>query len=622
MTAGGRPAGGDLAEGVFTGPERWGWEFVEPPGLVAHPESGSPPVWAEPYFPELAELENRRALRLSGPQNVGVVFAILACGLLTVGLIVAAVLAVLFLAVTLGTRPARQHDRARQRAVEERQRRWAAHQQRVAAWQRMLQEDRQAQLRRAATADTWYPLALASGPARIDVVGGTGDGWAGLLTTFGGPVLAAGQALLVVDMTEQAVALELADLAARRGIPVAHVPFPAGALRTDLGAESGPGDLAESLAGALATLRPPGTDTDLHAVDVSLIRTVARRLDAPLTYGRLAAGLAVLLRLYEPRADGSGPLAPHEVALLTEAVDSVGRGERRQNELHYVQEQLASLAGDCLDADSLDADTLAADTPAGSPSAEVRDRPVHAWWRPGRLTVLATEGPGPRRKDLADRILFFRLLHALRTRAFPPGTGTLVVAGADHLGREALEALDRQARAAGVRLVLLLEHLREGALHVAGGSGSATVFMRMGNGEEAKAAAEFIGREHSFTVNQLTRQVGETLTTGRGGSYGEQIGESFTRTTGGGPGQGSAHASGTSLSRSWQETVNSSAATSTTTGETTSRLYEFTVEPTRLQALPVTGLVLVEAAPDGRRVVFGDCNPAISRIPRVSPSPR
>uniref|UniRef100_A0AAU2JWX8 Type VII secretion protein EccE n=1 Tax=Streptomyces sp. NBC_00049 TaxID=2903617 RepID=A0AAU2JWX8_9ACTN len=598
MSAGGRPGGGDLADGVFGGRERWGWEFVVPPGVVAHPDEGNPPVWVEPYFPELAELENRRALRLSGPQNVGVVLAILVCGMLTVGLIATALLVVVFLAVSLGTHPARQHGRARQRAVEERQRLWGAHQQRVAAWQQMLHEDRQAQLRRVAVADTWFPVALTSGPARIDVVGGTGDGWAALLATFGGPVLAGGQALLVVDMTEQAVALELADLAARRGIPVAHVPFPAAALRTDLGAESDPEDLAESVAGALATLRPPGTDTDLHTVDVTLIRTVARRLDAPLTYGRLAAGLAVLLRLYEPEADGSGPLAPHEVALLTEAVDSVGRGERRQNELHYVQEQLASLAE--------------------TPSGEVRDRPTGQWWQPGRLTVLATDDLGPRRKDLADRILFFRLLHALRTRAFPPGSGTLVVAGADHLGRDALEALARHARTAGVRLVLLLEHLREGALQVAGGSGSATVFMRLGNGEEAKAAAEFIGREHSFTVNQLTRQVGETLTTGRGGSYGEQIGESFTSSTG--PGGSNAH--GTSLSRSWQESVNSSAATSTTTGETTSRLYEFTVEPTQLQALPVTGLVLVEAAPGGRRVVFGDCNPAISGMPRVSPSPR
>ncbi|MCX4696417.1 hypothetical protein [Streptomyces sp. NBC_01408] len=600
MSGGERQGGSGLAEGVFGGGERWGWEFVVPAGVVAHPDAANPPVWVEPYFPELARLEERRSLRLTAGQIVGVVFAIVVLGMITVGFL-SLILAAVFIVVVSVTNPNREQAAAQRRAAEERGRLWAAHQQRVAAWQRMLYEDAQAQLRRSAAADTWFPLALTSGPDRIDVVGGTGDGWAGLLAVAGGPVLAAGQALLVVDMTEQTVALELADLAARRGVAVEHVPFPAASLGTDLGAESDPEELAESLAGALATMRPPGTDTDLHSVDATVIRAVARRLDAPLTYGRLAAGLSVLLRLYDPAPDGSGPLAPHEVARLTEAVDSVGRGERRQNELHYVKDQLDSIAG-----------------PAGDAQSPPGDRPAVGWWRPGTLTVLATDGLGPRRKDLADRVLFFRLLHALRTRAFPPATGTLVVAGADHLGRDALEALARHARTAGVRLVLLLEHFRDGSLHLAGGSGSATLFMRMGNGEEAKAAAEFIGRQHTFVVNQLTRQTGETFTTGRGGSYGEQIGESSTRTSG----VDGSNTHGTSLSRSWQESVNTSTATSTTTGETSSRLYEFTVDPTQLQALPPTGLILVEAAPGGRRVVFGDCNPGISLMPRVSPRPR
>lgn len=601
MDGGGRHGSGGVADGLFGGGERWGWEFVVPAGPVAHPDSGSPPVWVEPYFPELAELDNRRALRLTGLQSAGVVLMILFCGLLTVGLIGAAVLAVVFVAVSLATNPARQHDRARQRAVEERQRQWVAHQQRVADWQRVLREHWQAEVRRRAAADTWFPLVLGSGPARIDVVGGTGDGWAGLLAGFGAPVLAGGQALVVDDMTEQAVAVELAQLARLRGIPVEHARFPGTALRTDLGEEYGPEDLADSLAAALATMRAPGTDTDLVTIDATVIRTVARRLDAPLTYPRLAAGLAVLLRQDERHAQ-EAELAPHEVARLTEAIDSVSPGERRQNRLHYVKDQLDSLAEGATDG--------------------VRDLPAARWWRSGQLTVLSTEGLGPLRKDLADRVLFFRVLHALRTRAFPPGTGTLVVAGADHLGREALEALARQARAAGVRLVLLLEHLREATLHVAGGSGSAIVFMRLGNGEEAKAAAEFIGHQHTFVVSQLTRQVGETLTTGRGGSYGEQLGESRTHTSNSGPHRGSSTSTGTSFSRSWQESVNTSRATSTSDGETTARVYEFTVEPTQLQALPPTGIVLVEFAAGGRRVVFGDCNPAIVAMLRVSSRPR
>lgn len=185
----------------------------------------------------------------------------------------------------------------------------------------------------------------------------------------------------------------------------------------------------------------------------------------------------------------------------------------------------------------------------------------------------------------------------------------------------------RQARSAGVRLVFLLEHLREAAVQVAGGSDSATVFMRMGNGEEAKAAAQFIGQEHKFLVNQLTRQIGETLTEGRGSSYGYQRGvsESDGSNTGGGISGstwGSSRSFSTSLSRSWQDSTNTSTARSTTTGENLSRVYEFTVEPTQLQSLPTTGLILVEAGPGGRRVVFGDCNPGINFMPRLSARPR
>lgn len=595
MSAGGQSGGEELAGGCSGGSERWGWEYVVPDGPVAHPASGTPPVWYEPHLPELTQQERQLSGQvMSGGKIAGIALAIGVGGLLVVGLF-APVLAVLFLAVVLSLKPGRRLDEVRRRIAEERNRQWALHQEQLGAWQRMVDGYWQAQLRRQAAADTWFPLVLGSGQARIDVIGGTGDGWASLLATTCGPTLAGGQALLVVDMTEQAVALELAGLAAHRGVPAAHVPFPAAALHTDLGAEFEPADLADSL----ATMRQPGTDTDLAGIDATVVRTVARRLDAPVTYTRLAAGLAVLLRMYEPGADGSGPLTATEVARLTEAIDSVGGGERRIAELHYVKEQLESLC----EAKG-DLDKAAEGTAAGR-------------WVPGRLTVLSTDGLGPRRKDLADRILFFRVLHALRSRTFAPGTGTLVIAGADHLGRDALEILARQARTAGVRLVLLLEHFRETAVHLAGGAGSATVFMRMGNGEEASAAAGFIGREHKFIVNQLTQQIGETITLGRGDSYGEQFGESSTHTSGKAP----STSTGTSLSRSWQQSVNSSQAISTTKGETSSRLYEFTVEPTQLQALPPTGLVLVETTPAGRRVAFGDCNPGISLMPRVSPLP-
>ncbi|MFF4644478.1 hypothetical protein [Streptomyces sp. NPDC001389] len=598
--------GAELARRVFGGEERWGWEYVAPPEPPAHPDAQRPPVYVEPSDAEVRAAQERATVGRN-TKGVGCLTLLAGGGALAAGSVGLAIgVVVLIFIVMASTSPQAQLRRARHRLEDDRAQARSSHAARTKAWQARLAAHRDEHLRHNETLDTWYPLVLASRPSRIDVFGGTGNGWASLLVTLGGPLLGRGQSVVVLDLTQQAVALELAGLAARRGIAVSHVPMPGALIGMDLREEFTSEELAETLAEALGSMRPPGADVDLHTIDVDVVQTVAEALEGPVTLTRLAAGLRVLLRVHDPDPDGAGPLSLSEVESVTRAIDLIGQGERVQNELRYVRAQTELLAK---------AEATAADARVGE------------WWRPGGLTLVTTEDLVHRRKDLTDRFVFFRLLHALRQRAVPPGTGTLVVAGADHLGREALEAMARQARSAGVRLVFLLEHLREAAAHVAGGSDSATVFMRMGNGEEAKAAAQFIGQEHKFLVNQLTRQVGESLTDGRSTSYTFQRGLSDSRGSNSGGGTsgsswGSSSSYSTSLSRSWQDSTNTSTAQSTTTGENLSRLYEFTVEPTQLQALPVTGLVLVEAGPGGRRVVFGDCNPAVNFWPRRSATPR
>ncbi|MFD9105832.1 hypothetical protein ACIRSJ_21080 [Streptomyces virginiae] len=608
-------AGAELALRVFSGDERWGWEFVQPPEPPAHRDAQNPPVYTEPSDAEVRAAQERA----TGGRNTsgfgcltlltgGAAFAAGGAG-------AAAVVVILILALIIATSPKARLRAAQRRLQSARERAQTDHHARRRAWQDRLDAHRAEHLRHNGTLDTWYPISLDSGPSRIDVFGGTGNGWASLLATLGGPILGSGRPVVVLDLTQQAVALELAGLAARRGVTVAHVPMPGALLGMDLREEFTSEELAETFAEALASMRPPGADIDLHTIDVDVVQTVTDLLEGPVTLARLAAGLRVLLRVYDADPSSPGLLSPSEIESITRAIDLVGQGERVQNELRYVRAQTELLAK-----------AQAADAP---------DTPASAWWKPGSLTVVTTEDRVHRRKDLTDRFVFFRLLHTLRGRAVAAGSGTLVVAGADHLGREALETMARQARTAGVRLVFLLEHLREAAVQVAGGSDSATVFMRMGNGEEAKAAAQFIGQEHKFLVNQLTRQIGETLTEGRGTSYSYQRGVSDTEgfNRGGSSGwSGLSHNSGsnwgtsrsttTSLSRSWQDSTNTSTARSTTHGENLSRVYEFTVEPTQLQALPTTGLLLVETGPHGRRVVFGDCNPGINLLPRLSTRPR
>ncbi|MCX4696421.1 hypothetical protein [Streptomyces sp. NBC_01408] len=601
-------AGAELARRVFTGQERWGWEFVQPPEPPAHRDAQRPPVYSEPSGDEVRAMEERV---MTARKNKGSGCLLLLAGIVAFaagGAAAAVTVIVLVIVLMAATSPAARLGAARRRLEAARTRARQDYEQSRHAWQSRIDAHRAEHLRHNQTLDTWFPLSLTSGPSRIDVFGGTGNGWASLLATVGGPLLGGGGPLVVLDLTQQAVALELAGLAARRDIAVAHVPMPGALLDADLSAEFTPEELAEAMAEALGTMRPPGADVDLHTIDVDVVQTVAELLEGPVTFTRLAAGLRVLLRVYDPAPDAAGPLSPAEVESITRAVDLLGQGERVQNELRYVRAQTELL------------------TPRGQEAA-VPDGRAADWWRPAGLTIVTTEDSVRRRKDLTDRFVFFRLVHALRTRAIPHGSGTLVVAGADHLGRDALESMAREARTAGVRLVFLLEHLREGTVQVAGGSDSATVFMRMGNGEEAKAAAQFIGQEHKFLVNQLTRQIGETLTEGRGSSYGVQRGVSDTDGSNRGGGMsgsnwGSSSSFSTSLSRSWQDSTNTSTARSTTTGENLSRVYEFAIEPTQLQALPATGLVLVETGPGGRRVVFGDCNPGINFLPRLSARPR
>ncbi|MEV6852742.1 hypothetical protein AB0M89_03005 [Streptomyces microflavus] len=602
--------GAQLAGRVFTGEERWGWEYVEPAAMVPHHLASKAPVWTEPAASKARNGSGQGNERSGKGIGCGIllVVGITLFGDARAGLALLIILTLIFTLGPLSRAAARSAARRRrERLVKE-------YQDRVAAWQLVIAEHDAQQRLLAAGVDIWYPLRLESRPSRIDVFGGTGNGWASLLTTVCGTLLGAGQAVLVLDFSQQSVALELAVLAAHRDVPVAHAPLPAATVTADLLAGSTPEELGECFAEALQSMRPDGAEVDLHTIDADLIETTARALAAPVTYARLAAGLRVLLRIYEPGEDG-GPLSTDEVTALTRAIDLVGQGERVQNELRYVRGLMESMAK----------------APA---QAGVLADPA-ALWQPGQLAVLATDDLVERRKDLTDRIAFFQLLHQLRQRRFTAG-GMLVIAGADRLGRNALESMARQARSAGIRLMLLFEHLREDTVKIVGGSDSATVLMRIGNGNEARDAAQFVGQGYKFLVNQLTKQVGETLTEGRGGSYGEQDGEStshgankggslshsgFLNSTSG-RSWGTSKTFTTSLSRSWQETVNTSTARSTTHGENLSRVYEFTVEPTQLQALPTTGMVVVEAGPSGRRVVFADCNPGITGLPRLSAVPR
>jgi hypothetical protein len=47
-------------------------------------------------------------------------------------------------------------------------------------------------------------------------------------------------------------------------------------------------------------------------------------------------------------------------------------------------------------------------------------------------------------------------------------------------------------------------------------------------------------------------------------------------------------------------------------------VYEFAVEPTQIQSMPVTAFIFVGASRGQRQVVAADCNPGISLLDRVA----
>jgi hypothetical protein len=152
-------------------------------------------------------------------------------------------------------------------------------------------------------------------------------------------------------------------------------------------------------------------------------------------------------------------------------------------------------------------------------------------------------------------------------------------------------------------------------MQLLGGSDSATLIMRMGNAQEAAAAAEYIGRGYKFVMNQLSRQVSEASTEGEAKQWGATGTVSDSHTTG--PGHWSRSTSH-SRSDTWSRTVNWSTTSTLADGATASRVYEFAVEPTQIQSMPATAFVFVGTAGGQRQVVAGDCNPGISMLDRIA----
>jgi hypothetical protein len=123
-----------------------------------------------------------------------------------------------------------------------------------------------------------------------------------------------------------------------------------------------------------------------------------------------------------------------------------------------------------------------------------------------------------RENEALDNEYVVDLLFQLLLRAFRRGgpsvrpNHTIVIAGADRLRNRHLKDLARFTDRTSIRLIYLFEHYGPDARQLVGRGGGCAAFMELGNDEDARGVADFIGREHKFLVTSLTKNTSRAIT--------------------------------------------------------------------------------------------------------------
>jgi hypothetical protein len=497
----------------------------------------------------------------------------------------------------------------------------------------------------------WYPATVPASVGRVDVAGGTLAGWSALLTMLAAPRLAAGAEVTVLDLTEGAVAADLLALAAGWSVRPLVWVLPADLPRLDLGLQLDHESLAAVLALTAAAAEQPGSagaggpaaaaSAGDPARDAALLGGVLDVLGPEASMPRLIAGLRALAQMGGPRQQLSTDLLTAEEQAALSTLSGRGAGQLVVDRAWSLEARLRALGS-------------LGTAPAAQPSS-----PLRVAWTSRQGTLLGNRVLGS--------YLVIALTEVLRRAPAAPRyqqagwQQAVCVLGAERLPGDVLDRLCDAAEAARAGLVLGYRSIPPPVRERLGRGNTAVAFMRLGNAEDARAAAEQIGSEHRFVVSQLTDTLGNSLTDTVGGSYTSTVGiadsvadsRSATVTAGRSRGRGRtrpatfapfAEGSGSasrdasssvavSDSRSITEGINASTSWGWNTSRalglnssragTVQRSRELVIEQHELQHLPPTAVVLCQDGPVGREVILADANPAIMTLPTATlASPR
>jgi hypothetical protein len=479
----------------------------------------------------------------------------------------------------------------------------------------------------------WYAVSLPSGIDRVDVAGGTLDGWSALLTMIAAPRLSAGGDVTVLDLTEGAVARDLLAVARRSGIEPLVWVLPADLPSLDLGTGLGTTALAEVLAATVAASDEPGSGAPgsgpgaSGSVDSAILERVLDVLAGQPSMAQVTAALRALAQVGDPRQDvQAGLLTSGQLERLSALF---GRGAAQR-----VVERALAMESSLRRLDQL-----------GSAPPQLRPSRLRVAWLDRRA--------GSAGNRVRAAYLTVALTHLLRQqRAGRPWQHTVCVLGAEKLHPEPLDRLTDACEMSGTGLVLCYRTIPAHVRERLGRGNAAVAFMRLGNAQDARVASEQIGTEHRLVISQLTDTVGTSVTDTAGDSYTSTVGTadsvadsvSVSATVGRSAGRGrsrqdlfapfghvtgsassdSSHSRALSDSRSitagissgtsWGISTSRAAAMSSSAARTTQRSREFLVEQHELQQLPPSAVIVSYASPEGRQVVLADANPGIMTL--------
>jgi hypothetical protein len=481
----------------------------------------------------------------------------------------------------LRARMAEENERFQRREDERRRRLEAAH----AAHARAYQEW---QHRREAfeSQHEWYAVTVPQGVARVDVAGGTLSGWSAMVTMMGAARLASGSQVTVLDLSEGAVAKELVELGNDQGERPQVWVLPGDLPQLDLTHGLGPEELADVLSLVVSVSEEQSSTRDL-SFDNAILERVLGVFGGRASIPRITAALRALAQVGDPRDDlRSGLITDEELAKIT---TMFGRGAADR----VVIERAWALESQLRKLEKLGSN------PTLLP--------------PSRLRVITTDR---RAGVLTNRVLgtyvAAALTHVLRaSQGAEPWAHTLILCGAEKLRGDVLDRLIDSCEATSTGLVLMYRSIPPHVKERLGRGHAAVGFMRLGNAEDARVAAEQIGAEKLLEVAELTDKLGDKVADAESGSYTSTVGRSVPVVFDGAGTSEDELPDGIGRATAWGQSTSLAA-------DAGKGSREFAVEPQELQQLPPTAMIFTHAEPSGRRILLVDANPGIMTLPTAN----